>query len=101
MKTCFITGDTGFVGKNLKSFFFKSFIFFPYSKDDNLIIEQELVLHIAGKAHDFKKTKIPHEYYNVNTELTKKVFDAFLDSKAVVFITISSVKAIAESFKGI
>jgi nucleoside-diphosphate-sugar epimerase len=40
------------------------------------------------------------EYYKVNTELTTKVFDAFLASSADVFITLSSVKAVANEVNG-
>ena len=47
-----------------------------------------------------KKTSNPEEYYKVNTVLTKTVFDAFLDSEAKVFITLSSVKAVADGLKG-
>ena len=38
----------------------------------------------------------PSEYYIVNTDLTKTIFDAFLLSNAKVFITLSSVKAAAD-----
>jgi nucleoside-diphosphate-sugar epimerase len=57
-------------------------------------------MHLAGKAHDLKKTLNPEEYYQVNTELTKTVFDAFLASDAKVFITLSSVKAVADVVQG-
>ena len=59
------------------------------------------ILHLAGKAHDLKKTSNPEEYYRVNTELTKTIFDAFIDSGAKVFITLSSVKAVADEVEGI
>jgi dTDP-glucose 4,6-dehydratase/UDP-glucose 4,6-dehydratase len=36
----------------------------------------------------------------VNTELTKEIFDAFLTSEAKVFITLSSVKAVADEVYG-
>lgn len=53
-------------------------------------------MHLAGKAHDIKNITTPDEYYQVNTELTQKVFDEFLASEAKVFITLSSVKAVAD-----
>jgi len=62
--------------------------------------ECEVVVHLVGKAHDLKNTSNSEEYYQVNTELTKKVFDAFLASNANVFITLSSVKAIADQEQG-
>ena len=37
------------------------------------------------------------EYYEVNTELTKQIFDSFLISDSSVFIMLSSVKAVADT----
>lgn len=54
------------------------------------------MIHLAGKAHDLKQTNSPNEYYEVNTDLTKKVFDAFLDSESTVFVMLSSVKAVVD-----
>jgi nucleoside-diphosphate-sugar epimerase len=96
----FITGSTGFVGQNLISFFNKSYQFNCYKRNSELFIKEEIVIHLAGKAHDLKKTSNPEEYYQINTELTKTVFDAFLDSNAKVFITLSSVKAVADEVEG-
>lgn len=58
------------------------------------------VIHLAGKSHDLKNVSDPQEYYEVNTEFTKKVYDAFLASEAKVFITLSSVKAVADQVDG-
>ena len=61
-----------------------------------ILINESIVIHLAGKAHDLKKISNPEEYYHNNTDLTKKVFDAFLESNAKVFITLSSVKSVAD-----
>jgi nucleoside-diphosphate-sugar epimerase len=58
------------------------------------------VIHLAGKAHDLKNTSASQDYYEVNTAITKKVFDAFLASESKVFITLSSVKAAADQCEG-
>jgi nucleoside-diphosphate-sugar epimerase len=99
MKSIFITGSSGFVGVNLIEYF-DSFIFLKYQRAASIEINQDVVIHLAGKAHDLKNTSTPVEYYQVNTELTKTVFDAFLDSDAKVFITLSSVKAVADKVQG-
>jgi nucleoside-diphosphate-sugar epimerase len=96
----FISGFSGFVGKSIL-FTFPSGVFIKYKRGTKIKIESSFaVLHLAGKAHDFKKSFNPNEYYQVNTELTKEVFDAFLASNAKVFITLSSVKAVADEVSG-
>jgi nucleoside-diphosphate-sugar epimerase len=96
----FITGSSGFVGTSvLRSFDLDDFHI--WSRNNNIQLDGvQYILHLAGKAHDLKKTSNSDEYYQVNTELTKIVFDAFLDSDAKVFITLSSVKAVADEVDG-
>ncbi len=101
MNSIFITGSNGFVGKNLITYFSSKFSFSKYEKYSPVNILEEVVLHFAGKAHDLKNTSNSSEYYQVNTEFTKEVFDAFLASNAKVFITLSSVKALADEVMGI
>ena len=98
--TIFLTGATGFVGNTIKKYLNNSFQFFDLKRQEIIDIKEDIVLHFAGKAHDLKKVSNAEEYYRDNTELTKKVFDAFLHSKAKVFIILSSVKAIADTVKG-
>ena len=102
MKNIQITGSSGFVGKVVKKCFNNSsFHLNFYSRNSPLDLSNtNILIHLAGKAHDLKKSSNPDEYYQVNTELTKKVFDAFLCSEAKVFITLSSVKAVADEVDG-
>ena len=101
MYTVSLTGASGFVAKSVKSYFNSYFIFNEFIRDSNFNLKEEhVVLHCAGKAHDLKNASSPDEYYKVNTDLTKEIFDAFLDSKAKVFITLSSVKAVADEVVG-
>lgn len=95
-----ITGSTGFVGQNLIKYFAKDYLFTRISLYDEFKINDKIVIHLAGKAHDLKNISNSDEYYKVNTELTKKIFDAFLVSEAKLFITISSVKAVADEVIG-
>jgi nucleoside-diphosphate-sugar epimerase len=99
MGTIFLTGSSGFVGNNLTSFL-ASYKFDNYKKGGLPLVIQNTVIHLAGKAHDLKNVSSSDEYYKVNTELTKEVFDAFLISEAKVFITLSSVKAVADEVDG-
>lgn len=96
MKSIFITGSGGFVGQNIIKYFDAIYDFYRFSKNDEININQDVVLHFAGKAHDLKNISNAEEYYIVNTELTKRVVDNFLESDAKVLITLSSVKAVAD-----
>ncbi len=96
MENIFITGAGGFVGKNIIDYFKSNYQFRTFNKDESILILSDIVVHLAGKAHDLKNISDASEYYTVNTELTKKIFDAFLLSDAKVFITLSSVKAVAD-----
>lgn len=97
----FLTGSTGFVGKNLIDNFSKIFEINSYKRNSEIIINENIVIHLAGIAHDTKNTLFPEIYYKINTEFTKKIFDAFLNSDAKVFITLSSVKAISDKLNGV
>ena len=106
MKNITITGATGFVGKNLLSYLkgvdIRAITRAELSDiNDDLLKRSDTVIHLAGKAHDLKKALNPQEYYDVNFELTKKLFDAFIKSDAKKFIFLSSVKAAADSVNGI
>ena len=100
MDNLLILGASGFVGTNLTKFFNGEYTIIGYRKNSPLVINQTIVIHLAGKAHDLKNVSSFDEYYKVNTELTKEIFDAFLTSEAKVFITLSSVKAVADKVDG-
>ena len=90
----YITGITGFIGQNLSHYLGEYVVGVNLRKQEPLVFQKgAAVVHLAGKAHDLKKTSVPSEYFIVNTELTKKVYDAFLASKASVFVFMSTIKA--------
>ena len=91
-----LTGSSGFVGKNIITNFSDRFVLTKYARGTKINIKEDIVIHLAGKAHDLKNVIDQSDYYFANTELTKKVIDAFLSSNAKVFITLSSVKAVAD-----
>ncbi|WP_461791437.1 NAD-dependent epimerase/dehydratase family protein [Pedobacter sp.] len=101
-----VTGSSGFVGQNLLAYLKATDIAAINRKQLQRVTPEHLngayvIVHLAGKAHDLKKTSCTDEYYQVNYELTKKLYDAFLESDAKKFIFISSVKAVADSVVGI
>lgn len=96
----FLTGSSGFVGSSFLNHFNNEATRVSSRGNESNIDGAEVVIHLAGKAHDLKNTSSSQEYYNVNTELTKEVFNAFLASDAKVFITLSSVKAVVDEVSG-
>jgi len=96
-----ITGATGFVGSNfLKSPFFlnHNIIHFDNRQDKNYnkFINVDIIIHFAGLAHDTNKKRNSKDYYLINTEYTKLIFDKFIISNATKFIFLSSIKAITD-----
>lgn len=90
-----MTGSHGFVGSNLMGTLSDGHEIIRWDvRSDEELPECDVVIHLAGKAHDVRcKKEDGREYFAVNTELTKKIFDAFLRSKAKKFIFFSSIKA--------
>lgn len=61
----------------------------------------DAIIHLAGKAHDTKNEAAADVYFKVNTDLTKKIYDYFLKSKAKKFIFFSTAKAAADKVEGV
>lgn len=99
-----ITGGSGFVGQNLSEYLVNNNISIQnlsLRKEWSLDKHAKAIIHLAGKAHDTANTSADEEYFEVNTGLTKKIFDEFLNSEINDFIYFSSVKATADSVEGI
>lgn len=102
-----VTDLSGFVGTNLQQYLGEEFELraVPRISPSNQIEfdsffknndANSAIIHLAGKAHDLKQVSKPEDYYKVNTDLTKAIFDKFLTSSAKTFIFLSSVKAVAD-----
>ena len=107
-----VTGINGFVGRNLRPYLADDFDIscisrkgkmggFTYDQFLEETIGYDALIHLAGKAHDLKKTADDNNYYEVNYELTKRLYDQFLQSQATTFVYISSVKAVADTVEGV
>ena len=102
MRNIAVTGSSGFVGKNLLEFYKDnsaiSVLPLKLKETNNISFASSIyaVIHLAGIAHDLNNSKVSQDYYDVNSDLTKKVYDAFLLSEARIFIFLSSVKAVTD-----
>ena len=111
-KKIVVTGNKGFVGSNLATYFKDHEILgvsrAPTGNEINYeqlnvssLDNSDVFIHLAGKAHDLKRTSEDQEYFAINTELTKDVFDVFLKSDCEAFIYMSSVKAVTDKPQGV
>jgi len=110
-----ITGIHGFVGSNLVAALKSQYSIYGLDiispgmdgviatfswQNLHEIPEVDFIIHLAGKAHDTSDKTDAQVYFDVNTGLTKKIFDWFLTSGAKKFIFFSSVKAAAHKTEG-
>ena len=112
-----ITGIHGFVGSNLVNALSKEHTIYgldiinltkegivkTFSLDDmdnDIIPNVDVIIHLAGKAHDTKNKSQAEIYFKINTDLTKKIYDYALSHNIKKFIFFSSVKAAADSVIG-
>lgn len=69
--------------------------------DDGRIPDVDVIIHLAGKAHDTKNKAKADVYFKVNTGLTEKIFDYFKKSQTSKFIFFSTAKAAADRVDGV
>jgi nucleoside-diphosphate-sugar epimerase len=113
-----ITGAFGFVGTNLSKAIKKELnfnllavdiikianenydSFFEWDKLKEIHLNnKDVIIHLAGKAHDTKNATNEKVYFDINLGLTQEIFEFFLKSKAEKFIFFSSVKAVTDQVK--
>ena len=95
-----VLGSSGFVGQNLLCFLegkenVKG-LSLRNSEWKKEMQEATYVVNLVGKAHDHKGEATEKDFYDVNYELTKEIFEQFMDSDAKLLIHISSIAAIEE-----
>lgn len=113
-----ITGVHGFVGSNLVKALSKQHSIYGLdivSPENEGVIktfswedldkegfpEINVVIHLAGKAHDVRNKSAAYVYFKVNTGLTQRIFDWYLKrSSARKFIFFSTVKSAADRVEG-
>jgi len=110
-----ITGIHGFVGSNLTNALKGSHTIYgldiispvkdgvekTYAWEDfDSIPPVDVIIHLAGKAHDTRNQSKSQTYFDINLGLTSMIYDYFLKSSATKFVFFSSVKAAADMVIG-
>lgn len=107
MNTLLVSGISGFIAKNLQEYLQSDYRINGISRSSTYHTTYDSVtqsdfnqcstfIHLAGKAHDLKNESSSNVYFEVNRDLTIKLFDLFLKSSCEKFIYFSSVKAAAD-----
>lgn len=107
MSTIVVTGHSGFVGKNLVCFLRnKEYTISPLSLriigwKENFCKTADVLIHLAGKAHDTSNTSSDEEYFKINRDLTINLYNVFIKSEIKDFFYFSSVKAVADTVENV
>lgn len=101
MNRVLIAGASGFLGKNLVNYIENSNLSVYQLSLRNLEWEKniafaEVIINLVGKAHDHKRQASEADFFEINYELTKKLYNYFINSAASLFIHVSSIAALEE-----
>ncbi|WP_373999514.1 NAD-dependent epimerase/dehydratase family protein [Bdellovibrio bacteriovorus] len=96
-----VTGYSGFIGTHLVPFLIQAGhhviqINLRTNWEQDFPLDIDCLVHLAGKAHDLHGSAAAEEFFSVNTDLTKKVYEYFLKSQGHTFLHVSSVAAVQE-----
>ena len=99
-KTILITGASGFVGQrfleyNAEKYKIKTVSLRSTSPEDVDFSDVESVVHLAGMAHQMQKID-PQIYFDVNTELTRRLVNAAIIAGVPHFVFVSTIKVFGE-----
>jgi nucleoside-diphosphate-sugar epimerase len=106
-----VTGISGFVGRNLAPYLKKhghtvyglgrSGDYTWKNMEAGRLPQIDAIVHLAGKAHDTKNRTEEKVYFEVNRDLTIRLFDYFRSHGEIrTFVYFSSVKAAADKVVG-
>lgn len=92
-----VSGSSGFVGQNLLNRIPEAVGVSLRDKNwPEKFKDSSIIINLVGKAHDHLGIATKEDYYMVNFDLTKSIFEEFVRSKSKLFIHISSIAATEE-----
>ncbi|MFD2554232.1 NAD-dependent epimerase/dehydratase family protein [Sphingobacterium tabacisoli] len=93
-----VIGSSGFIGKNLLATIDNTtgVSLRPHGWEKQFSFA-DIIVNLVGKAHDHQKVAAEHDYQYANVELTKQIYQEFIQSPAILLIHISSIAALEES----
>ncbi|MGJ1385057.1 NAD-dependent epimerase/dehydratase family protein [Sphingobacterium spiritivorum] len=92
-----VLGGSGFIGRSLLNILSCSKEVSLRNLNWQIILnESEFIINVVGKAHDHKGAATEADYFHVNVDLAKEVFEAFKQSSAKLLIHVSSLAALEE-----
>ena len=99
-----VTGASGFIGLNLIDYIKKNInstsiqtIKLRYNLKQSFSFKSNVIIHLAGIAHDSSNNINEKKYFESNYLLTKQLFDYFKKSNSKIFIYFSSTKVVSDS----
>ncbi len=92
-----ILGSSGFIGQNLITKIDEAVgVSIRSNCWDRQLSSASVLINLVGKAHDHKGRSNDSEYYYVNVDLVKNIFNVFVNSSVELFIHVSSLAAVEE-----
>jgi nucleoside-diphosphate-sugar epimerase len=100
MSAILLFGHTGFIGKNLSSYLVTknhqvTTLSLRNEKLDNSN-SNDIYINLIGKAHDHSGKATENDFFYANYELTREIFENFIQSQATLFLQVSSIAAVEE-----
>lgn len=92
MKKILLTGSTGFIGKNMIARYGSAYEFLTPTRasiDEELnraVRAADMIIHLAGVS----RPQDPQEFYEGNSDLTKKLIDALIREKKIIPLAYTS-----------
>jgi len=100
MEKILLFGASGFLGSHLKKSLTHNIVPINIRKENwqkSLSDNTSVYINCIGKAHDHSGIATEKDFYQANFEAVKLLFNEFINSKAFLFIHISSIAVVEEN----